>query len=78
LLLRNSKLCLATPFSCFCNWLMLAAGVNIIGCGRHDFPVAAASIDLLSVVSVTGACAHVGCPVGGKEVFRFHRHGRSW
>jgi hypothetical protein len=55
LVLRNSNICLAMPFSCFCNWIRLVADVVTIGGSLPDFPDAAQSpgMDSVPVESVS-------------------------
>jgi hypothetical protein len=43
LVLRNSNICLATHFSCFCNWMRLIVDVRTIGSCLPDFPRAVSS-----------------------------------
>jgi hypothetical protein len=38
LVLWNSKICLAIPLSCFCNWIRLIEDVNNFGGSLPDFP----------------------------------------
>jgi hypothetical protein len=65
LVLRNSKLSLTTPFSCFYNWIRLTADVRTTGGSRPVFTGAAASC---GVASVLAESVHVRCLEQAEEV----------
>jgi hypothetical protein len=59
---QNSKICLATPLSCFCNWIRLVADVNTIG-GVHDRFAWSCFLCCVGLYA-RGISVHIRCPEG--------------